>query len=163
MKVAETDKNSRIVVGVDGSTASLAALAWAADEAALRGARLIVVRAWLPEHLPPYASTLGRPTVPEIRERAGDELAEAAKAVKQPVEPVLICGPAARVMLEEAQGAALLVLGGHRSDSPLDHTVGGVTAACLRQSPCPVVIIAPAELRRDPRFKGNQLLARIPA
>ncbi|MFF0523352.1 universal stress protein [Actinomadura nitritigenes] len=39
----ETD---RIVVGVDGSAASLAALLRAADEAELRHVELVAVRAW---------------------------------------------------------------------------------------------------------------------
>src|SRR5688500_2217669 len=36
-----------IVVGVDGSAPSLAALRWAADEAKLRDARLVAVHAWV--------------------------------------------------------------------------------------------------------------------
>src|SRR5687768_3755460 len=36
----------RVVVGVDGSAGSRAALAWAADEARIRGATLEVVTAW---------------------------------------------------------------------------------------------------------------------
>ncbi|HEY3035148.1 MAG TPA: universal stress protein, partial [Streptosporangiaceae bacterium] len=48
----------RIVVGVDESPASLAALRWAAREAGLRATRLQVVRAWERARwrLAPYAS-----------------------------------------------------------------------------------------------------------
>jgi nucleotide-binding universal stress UspA family protein len=41
------EKQSRIVVGVDGSPASLHALHWAAAEAARRDAGLDVVHAWM--------------------------------------------------------------------------------------------------------------------
>jgi nucleotide-binding universal stress UspA family protein len=38
----------RIVVGTDGSKSACAAVAWAAREAALRGAELHVIHAWTP-------------------------------------------------------------------------------------------------------------------
>ena len=44
----------RIVVGVDGSDTSRAALRWAYDEAASHGASLTVVTAW---HSPPLPQT----------------------------------------------------------------------------------------------------------
>src|SRR6202023_1378930 len=48
----------RIVVGVDGSIASLAALRWAVREAGLRESALQVVRAWedTAKRVAPYAS-----------------------------------------------------------------------------------------------------------
>ena len=45
----------RIVVGVDGSPASRAALEWAGDEAVRHGSELVVLTAWLPVP-PPYLS-----------------------------------------------------------------------------------------------------------
>jgi nucleotide-binding universal stress UspA family protein len=38
--------HSRIVVGVDGSPASIRALKWAVDQAALAGAAVEVINAW---------------------------------------------------------------------------------------------------------------------
>jgi nucleotide-binding universal stress UspA family protein len=46
----------RIVVGVDGSPASRAALEWAGDEAVRHGSELVVLTAWLPVP-PPLAGT----------------------------------------------------------------------------------------------------------
>ncbi|MHC5909315.1 universal stress protein, partial [Streptomyces sp. S6] len=47
-----------IVVGVDGSEESLAALRWAAGQARLLNARVVAVHAWEPagHRLAPYAS-----------------------------------------------------------------------------------------------------------
>ena len=50
-----SNTQSAIVVGVDGTSASLAALRWAAAEARQRGSRLCVVRAWDPQFIAPYA------------------------------------------------------------------------------------------------------------
>ena len=46
--VEATDRNGRIVVGVDGATGSLAALRWAVAEARLRHATVEAVIAWAP-------------------------------------------------------------------------------------------------------------------
>jgi nucleotide-binding universal stress UspA family protein len=54
----------RIVVGVDGSAASQAALRWAAGEAGLRRAGLLVIHVWdrTRRQIAPYATRRGRPT-----------------------------------------------------------------------------------------------------
>src|SRR5665213_4001159 len=46
--VTATPDSASIVVGVDDSTGSRAALSWAADEASRRGAPLALVYAWRP-------------------------------------------------------------------------------------------------------------------
>jgi nucleotide-binding universal stress UspA family protein len=144
-------RTRRIVVGVKASSASLEALRWAADEARLIHSELSVVHAWLhPETFrpAPYAPASGRLSPEQAHERAAEELTLAVWEVFGPapqikLREVLKCGPPARVLLDEAADADLLVLGGHRSDTPLRHTVGAVTAACLRRAPCPVVVVSP--------------------
>ena len=74
----------QIVVGVDGSEASQAALQWAYDEAAHHGASLVAVSTWHPPALPmspPYGSLPpeGYESQPErdareVLERLTDEL-----------------------------------------------------------------------------------------
>lgn len=149
--MSEMTRVWRIVVGVDGSRASVEALRWAADESRLRGGELTVVHAWLhPETLypAPYASARARLSLDEARTLASARLTAAVSQVfgaepQTKLHEVLACGAAARVLLDEAADADLLILGGHRSDTPLDHTVGAVAAACLRRAPCPVVIVCP--------------------
>jgi nucleotide-binding universal stress UspA family protein len=55
-------------------------------------------------------------------------------------------GLAARILLERAVGAEMLVLGQafHRADQR--HGAGPVIRACLHASPCPVVVIGAAEV-----------------
>jgi len=140
-----------IAVGVDGSPASVAALRWAADLARLSDAEIVAVRAW---HvalacLAPYAPVSRRPTQEGERAGAEADLAGAMLTALGPapdvkVRAALVCGPPARVILNQCADADLLVLGGHHADSPLRQTVGAIAATCLRQAPCPVVIVTVA-------------------
>jgi nucleotide-binding universal stress UspA family protein len=144
--------SGRIAVGVDGSPASVAALRWAADEARLRDAEIVAVRAWhvALDSLAPYAPVCRRPTPEGERRRAEADLTAAMHAVFGPapdvkVQAALVFGPPARVMVDQCADADLLVLGGHHADSPRRPTVGAVAATCLRHAPCPVLIVtAPA-------------------
>lgn len=148
--MTRTHAFGQIVVGVSGSAASRAALAWAAAEAGERHAELVAVRAWQPtiETLAPYASTAGRPSPEQDHDRADDELTATVEHIighgtPVKVHQVLIRDRAARALLDQALSADLLVLGGHHTGSPMTPTVGAVAAACLRHAHCPVVLVSP--------------------
>jgi nucleotide-binding universal stress UspA family protein len=150
-----------IVVGVDGRASSDAAVDWAVREAQVRDSAVHLVMACGPAsgHLAPYA----RPA--EVG--AGDDtgatrLAKAASRSARDLPPErvtseLIEGPPAQVLLERAAGAGLLVLGATRPAGYPPGLLGPVTRACLRNAPCPVVVIAadarrgrsPRRVRRD--------------
>ena len=106
----------RIVVGVDGSTTAELALRWAAEEARLRDATLVVVHAW---HLPyvtgyPYVATGFDSTGLEQDARqviANAESLLGGLGLTRPVETVLQLGDAAAAVLEAAKGADLIVAG----------------------------------------------------
>jgi nucleotide-binding universal stress UspA family protein len=147
----------RIVVGVNGSTASLAALRWAAGEAALRRASLLVVYVWdRTRRVAPYATLGGRPTPGEERSTARARLASALRTAFGPTPPACLSsevaeGLVARVLLDRAADADLLVLGATapaitsppagRGGGP---TAGPVARACLSRAVCPVVIVSTA-------------------
>ncbi|HWG65054.1 MAG TPA: universal stress protein [Streptosporangiaceae bacterium] len=143
------DLGRRILVGVQGSTASLAALRWGAREAELRGARLDVVRAWEnpARRVAPYASHSRAPDGQENETVALAILNEMIEAEFGPTTPGGLSidvaeGLPARVLLDHAAGAELLVLGS-ASRSALDGP-GPVARACLRHAPCPVVVVSTA-------------------
>ena len=71
---AVSDEAGRIVVGVDGSEASRDALAWAARQAHLTGARLQVIMTW---HIPTaaYGAPIPLPTVYDFISDSEHELA----------------------------------------------------------------------------------------
>jgi nucleotide-binding universal stress UspA family protein len=139
-----------IVVGVDGSESAQAALAWAAAEARLRGARLRAVHAW---HLPAAAYGSGG-FVPPIGMTWEDDLADAAKAGLEKalgeaagilngieVEHRIGEGSAAVVLTEAAEDADLLVIGSRGLGGFKELLLGSVGHQCAQRSPCPVVIV----------------------
>ncbi len=137
----------RIVVGVDESPASLAALRWAAREAGLRATRLQVVQAWERARwrVAPYASCV-RPRDPdEDHVVAGARLEGAVRTMLGPASAIPVTvevaeGLATQVLLDRAAGAELLVLGGVASTGR--DAIGPVARDCLRHPPCPIVVVS---------------------
>lgn len=138
----------RIVVGVDGSPASVASLGWATREADLRQAELHLVCAWedAERSRAPYAVCGDVPTRDETRADAARLLATSLRAVFGQVLPPrlraeLVEGRPEQVLLDRAAGAELLVLGSSCRVGRLPQPAGPVHRACLRGAPCPVVIV----------------------
>jgi nucleotide-binding universal stress UspA family protein len=142
----------RIVVGVDGSAESVAALRWACREASLRGASVVAVLA-----LEAACHQVASYAVPAPRSSGGSwgaardalrrsigETAGLFPDVK--VRTEIAEGLAARVLLDHAADADMLVLG-HASPGPdPSRAAGPVIRACLRAARCPVVIISAADM-----------------
>jgi nucleotide-binding universal stress UspA family protein len=137
----------RIVVGVQGSAASIAALRWAGREAGLRGTKVHVVRAWeqAARRVAPYAVRASLLAWEEDRLMAGAQVEEAVRTILGPSSSVDVTvevadGLAARVLLDRAAGAELLVLGSGGGAAP--GGIGPVARACLASAPCPVVVVS---------------------
>jgi nucleotide-binding universal stress UspA family protein len=136
----------RIVVGVDGSDSSLGALRWAVDVARLTGAEIDAVQAWS-HHALTYAPGMRTPPMlasddlvadaTATLDRACDALNERDVVVNRIVEE----GPAARCLLQTAQGADLLVVGSRGRGGFAGLLLGSVSQQCALHAPCPVVII----------------------
>jgi nucleotide-binding universal stress UspA family protein len=143
-----------IVVGVDGSEESIAALRWALEEARLRDTTVRALRAWeLPYASPPLEPLLpgsGFPQfavdVDEIRgaveeqlDRVVSEAVGDAAGVR--IEQELVQGHAADELVKASKGADLLVVGsrGHGGFSGL--LLGSVSQACVQHARCPVVVV----------------------
>ncbi|WP_328958469.1 universal stress protein [Kitasatospora purpeofusca] len=134
-----------VVVGVDGSPESLAALDWAAEEAAGRGAVLKVVLAW-PSVVTPL-SVLG--AVDLAHRQAEVTLREAELRVRErwpELEVVAVQVPhdPVRALVEEA-GAETLVLGSRGLGAVAGFLVGSVSRRVLAKVECPVVLVRKGE------------------
>jgi nucleotide-binding universal stress UspA family protein len=133
-----------VLVGVDGSTSSKEALAWAARYAGLTGSPLDVVIVW---HMP---STLGWETpIPTDWNPEND----ARSILETEVEEVLgsahpggtrltvLQGPPAKVLAELAHSASILVVGSRGRGQVAGMLLGSVSEALVRHAPCPVVVV----------------------
>lgn len=139
------DPDGAVVVGIDGSDASRQALAWAADEARRRGAKLHVVLAW--SYLLPEGEHGAMPfTVDYTSDEAERVLAAICSDVlgdspDLDVRREATCELAAKALIERSEGAALLVVGPRRSSLRHLMDLGSVTAQLLHHAPCPLAIV----------------------
>ncbi|GAA1340268.1 universal stress protein [Arthrobacter roseus] len=135
----ETTGKGTIVVGVDGSASSIAALRWAAHLVPLAGSSLRAVAVWqYPMTFDAYVPVDWHPD-----EIASSVLAEALESAfgaepPRPVENVIRCGSAAQVLIEESKNASMVVVGsrGHGGFTGLH--LGSVSSAVAERSHCPV-------------------------
>jgi menaquinone-dependent protoporphyrinogen oxidase len=151
--VAEADMNGNrqqcVLVGVDGSAASLAALRWAADEFRQRRRSLRIVGVWDPAtHLASYADVGCSATGVEREIIVRDAFSAAVRAVFGPQLPdgvtaELTEGAPERVLLARSADVGLLVLGATSRPQPARWFAGPVIRACLAHASCPVVVIRP--------------------
>jgi nucleotide-binding universal stress UspA family protein len=155
----------RIVVGVDGSVESVAALRWACREASLRGAEVYAVHVReeqchsLPSYAVPALSTADDVSI-DIDDFVRSVQADHAPGVQVRVEEV--DGLAARVLLDRCAGADMLILGSSGDVPGAVRSAGPVIRACLRRAPCPVVVISAAQ---DP-MQGREpaeMCVKVPA
>jgi nucleotide-binding universal stress UspA family protein len=144
----------RIVVGVDGSKPSIAALRWAADEAKLRGASLLALHAWTfvpsapiaePGMIPVPASDLGGQLEAE-RAAAEAEVASAVSAAFPSGAPVeielrLAEEAAGDALVDESDAADLLVVGSSGKSALATVMLGSVSRHVVAHARCPVVVL----------------------
>ncbi len=148
------DGTPRVVVGVDGSTPSRAALIWGIREAAASGARVEVLSAypidsyWTDPFLVDTRRLAEIRTGTEDRTREFVEEARRAPAVAAiagaadvPVEVVVAGGAAAGHLVDRARGARTLVVGSRGRGAVRSALLGSVALHCITHAPCPVVVV----------------------
>ena len=143
-----SEGSTKIVVGVDGSPSSRAALRWAVRQAALTGGTVDAVTAWqVPMVL--RTSTWAPIYVDEMSSLEEDARKTLDAVVSDEVEPAdrhrvtarVVNGRPAEVLLEAAAGADLLVVGSRGHGSLAEALLGSVGHYCAHHSHCPVLIM----------------------
>lgn len=138
---ADQPSKAEVVVGVDGSPDSLEALAWAAREAKLRGAELVVVHA-------NFIRRVAEPDHPRLFEKDRQILECAVEQAKKLEPDLAITGrlpepPAAKALIDASKTAELLVVGSRGMGGIKEFVIGSVSNLCVRQAHCPVVVVRP--------------------
>jgi nucleotide-binding universal stress UspA family protein len=143
------EENRRIVVGIDTSRGSRAALRWALAQARLSGATVEAVTAWQDPVVYGYSygwvpSLSDADSVPAFAEKAVVEaVADAMGTTGRPVDvrTTVTEGPAAQVLLKAAIGADLLVVGSRGHGAFAGMLLGSVSQHCTQHAPCTVVVV----------------------
>jgi nucleotide-binding universal stress UspA family protein len=144
---------SRIVVGVDGSSLSMRALAWAAEEARLRGSALVVV------HVEFCRQEALQALAPGLIEAEQQVLKRAVARAKALAPGILVVGrvcdpPPGKALIAASEGAEMLVVGSRGLSGLRELTMGSVSNECAHRARCPLVIIHPAIASQSPAYEG---------
>jgi nucleotide-binding universal stress UspA family protein len=130
-----------VLVGVDGSTGSAAAVGFAFEEAAARGSGLLAVYAW-------GVRTFTQADNPQLEQWAADEaLAEAVSAWAQKYPEVHVERRAihslvpVHTILDESGGASLIVVGPRGRGGFAGLLLGSVGDGLVRHAATPVAVV----------------------
>ncbi|MGD9750518.1 MAG: universal stress protein [Acidimicrobiia bacterium] len=147
--MADTNSSAQvIVVGVDGSGHADAALAWAIEEARVRGATLRVVHAW--QYLPMVAEPMAAlPSTPyqELADSAKLVVTEALDRVTGggepgvPLDVRIVEGAAGSALMDNADDATLIVVGSRGRGGFKGLLLGSVSQQITHHAHCPVVVL----------------------
>jgi nucleotide-binding universal stress UspA family protein len=151
----DADRSSYpIIVGVDGSPGSEAALGVAFEEAVSRGCGLVAIHAWAAPN-PPWGVDV--PPVAYDREAImtadRQSLADAVapwtrKYPTVPVEERLARGDAREVLTAVSQNAQLVVVGSRSQTALAGRHAGSVSRYLLHHAACPVLLVHTPERNR---------------
>ena len=158
---------SRIIVGVDGSEQSQAALDWALGQAELVGADLVLAHTWNPDS---YATPAMAGVVPDMIQAGAlndeaEELAQAwlddlvaatAARTTASVSGVLASGSPAGHILDLSAEATMVVVGSRGRGGLRSAVLGSTSQQIAHHAQCPVVVV-----RDSAATSANQVVVGV--
>lgn len=130
-----------IVVGVDGSPHSDAAVQWALEEAEFRGGEVTAVFAWQV----PFLSFPGAYDRDELEKAAKefliDKLSSIAPSPAVPLRPLVAEGDPAESLIVAAEDANMLIVGTRGRSLFPGLVLGSVSQRCAAAAHCPVLLV----------------------
>ncbi len=137
------EQRSQIVVGIDGSPSSLAALRWALWHAAAVGSDVHAIAAWeVPAtfgYPPAYIDVDWSEVARETLEKALADTEDVAPTVK--VTADVVHGHPSNVLVAASKEADLLVVGNRGHSTVTEMLLGSVSQHCVHHAECPVVVV----------------------
>ena len=141
-----------IVVGADGSDASIRAVKWSLVQARRTGTRLVIVTAfnipWTIMVTPTYTDEDYARDAQEMLDRTVSGAVGDDPGV--PVETKLLQIRPALALTGVAKGADLLVVGAKGQGELPGLHLGSVASYCVHHAPCPVVVYRESDLTQTP-------------
>jgi nucleotide-binding universal stress UspA family protein len=137
----------RVVVGIDGSDASLDALNWAARQADLTASNLEVVMTWQWPTSFGWGVPVPDDVNPEEDVRKTLETALDPVRVRYPdlrIDAHVVNGHPAPALVEASKGADLLVVGSRGHGEFVGMLIGSVSEFCTTNAHCPVLVHRPS-------------------
>ena len=144
----------RIVCGVDGTAASLAAVVQAARLRPPDGSLVLVAAVSVGKTA--HAGIAAPRAAARLEEEAQHAIAEAQELVT--AEGKIVNGEPASVLLGEANRATLLALGSHERRRTAGMLLGTVATRMLHEAPCSILIARPAH---DPAVWPQTVVAGV--
>lgn len=139
-----------IVVGVDGSPPSRAALQWAVEQARNTGGSVRAVTAWQYPASYGYAIPVTDVDWSGIAAKAVTDAINHVRTEGVPVTPEVVHGNAAQVLIDASADADLLVIGSRGHGGFVEALLGSVGQHCVHHATCPVVVIPAARSDGEP-------------
>jgi nucleotide-binding universal stress UspA family protein len=146
----------RIIVGVDGSTASKWAVRWAAHEARRRTAEVLIVSCYPALALAsPYGAVRRAAAEVELLEAEAQRLADTARAEIRTIETSIVVtvrttmSPPITGLIESVSAADEIVVGASGSNGPLDGLLGSVSNGLIHRAHVPVIVVPPKSPTSD--------------
>jgi nucleotide-binding universal stress UspA family protein len=143
-----------VVVGVDGSPASQAALRWAVEDARRRGCPVDAVSAWHPDYggmIGPVPAEIIMALSPQAMKDAARKGLDAAVQGFEDVEirKILVEGDPRDVLAKASEDAELLVVGSRGRSTLAGIILGSVSSYCVHHAACPVVVIREPKVQQE--------------
>jgi nucleotide-binding universal stress UspA family protein len=145
------------VVGVDGSSSSQRALEWAVREAEVHGNTVLAISTY---SIPTMAIAesgfaLESGNLQELADYCRDVLATQIAEVSDGhssvrIEPKVVHGPAAQVLIDASDSASTLVVGSRGHGGFIGLLLGSVSQQCVSHAHCPVVVVRTSEAGAEP-------------
>lgn len=149
---------SPVLVGVDGSPSSVAALRKAAELAESSGEPVLAVTAWQ------FPITYDTSLPPDIWSPEGEAQATLDRALMEAfgehrppgLRARIASGPAAPVLIDLSEDASMLVVGSRGRGGFVGLLLGSVSTACAQHAHCPVLIMHdPERAARRGKTRGE--------
>jgi nucleotide-binding universal stress UspA family protein len=148
---------SELVVGVDGSAASYAAVGWAAHEAAIRGVPVKLLYVVPPTRMDSIEAP--NDTITQEQEAKARQVLDRAHRIvddrtgeaRPKVRVELRYAGVVETLVDASRGAQLIVVGARGLGEFGRHMLGSVSSGLLHHAHCPVTIV------RDPGSAGREI------